>query len=139
MASTPTFLGTACVGRATVSTANTNRDGTTGTYAATTWYGAGTGTPDTDFAINRIVIHSTSDPADSIVTMFAVAPGGGASWIVYEFDIGNPATGSTTVGAFHGEYFFSDWKFPAETDLKFGLTVAPTAGTVEVTVFCERA
>lgn len=123
MAATPTFLSTPFAAVAAVSTANTNRDGT-GTIVD-----IGGTAPAAGRKITKIVVKATGDPADSIVTIFIH---NGTSYFLFdEFDIGNPAAGSTVLPAYREERIYdellvSGWKLAA------AITVALTAGVVNV-------
>lgn len=126
MAAAPVFVATPRLGFAAVSAANTNRDGTGTIVDALTGVAAGT-------RIDRVVLHTTGDPADSIVTMFLFD---GATYRLYdEFDLGNPAAASTTVPGFHTERVYSDLILPgASWKVAFAITVALTAGVMDVFV-----
>jgi hypothetical protein len=145
MAASPSFFGTAMLGRSDVSTANTGRDGT-GTLATPLWMGSGfsgsnsafvAGAPVTDWMINRIIVAETADLADCVLTLFTTD--GTTIKFLTDFDIGNPAAASTTVTGLVAEYPLSDYRFPANCDLRWGITVAPTSGVAVVTVFADRA
>src|SRR5574343_623541 len=130
-------MGNVCVARASLSTANANRDGT-GTLVTPTWGGSGgAGAPTTDWQLLRLVISETGDLADSVVTVFTTD--GTTILFLTDVDINNPAAGATTVTGLVTDVLFQDYKFPAGWDLRFGLTVAPTSGLAVVTAFCERA
>lgn len=124
MASTPNFTGTPRVTVASVSTTNTNRDGTGTIVDVMT--GAANGTK-----IQEIVIKSTGDPADSIVTLFL--NDGTTNWLYDEIDLGNPAAGSATVTAYRTVAQYSNLILPnASWKLRAAITAAPTAGVVNV-------
>lgn len=124
MASTPNFTATPRVGFGSVSTANTNRDGTGTIVDIIT--GASTGTK-----INEVVIKSTGDPADSILTLFLYD--GSTSRLFDEIDLGNPAAGSTTVTAYRTSVQYDNLILPsASWKLQAAITVAPTTGALNV-------
>lgn len=124
MASTPNFTGTPRVGVASVSTTNTNRDGTGTIVDIITGVAAGT-------KINEVVIKATGNPADSIVTLFIYD--GTTSWLFDEIDLGDPAAGSATVTAFRTSVQYSNLILPsASHKLQAAITAAPTAGVVNV-------
>jgi hypothetical protein len=124
MATAPNFTGTPRVGVASVSTSNANRDGTGTIVDVIT--GASTGTK-----IQEIVIKSTNDPADSIVTLFL--NDGTTNWLFDEIDLGNPAAGSTTVTAYRTVAQYSNLILPnASWKVRAAITVAPTAGVINV-------
>lgn len=124
MAANPAFAVTPKIGVGSVSTTNTNRDGT-GTIV-TILTGASTGT-----RINEIVIKSTSDPADSIVTLYL--HDGTTAWLFDEIDLGNPAAGSATVTAFRTSLVYTNLILPSTSwSLRAAVTAAPTAGVLNV-------
>lgn len=123
MASTPTFASTPRLASADVSTANTNRDGTGTIATVITAASAGT-------IINRLVLKSTGDPADSIVTVYL--HDGTTAHLFDEFDLGNPAAASTTLEGYRAERRYEDLVLPNGWSLRAAITVAPTAGVVKV-------
>jgi hypothetical protein len=144
MSDAPVFFGIPFLGRADLSTANSNRDGT-GTLVAPAWMGSGasgsasafvTGAPTTAFQLNKIVIGQTGDLADCVITLFTTD--GTTIKFLADFDSGNPAAGSTTVTGNVGEWLM-DYRFPAGCDLRLGITAAPTSGLAVVTLFADRA
>lgn len=127
MAATPAFANVARIGVASVATANTARDGT-GTVA-TIIAGVAAGT-----RVERIVVKSTGDPADSVVNLFL--HDGSAFWLFDAFDLGDPAAGSTTVDSYRAERGYSDLVLPSTSwTVRASITVAPTAGVVNVFAF----
>lgn len=126
MAAAPVYATTPRGAAVAVSTANTNRDGTGTIVDALTGVAAGT-------RIERVVLQTTGDPADSIVTMFLH---NGTSYFLYdEFDLGNPAAASTTVPGFRTEKAYNDLVLPsASWKVAFAITVALTAGVVNAFV-----
>lgn len=124
MASTPNFTGTPRVTVASVSTTNTNRDGTGTIVDVMT--GASTGTK-----IQEVVVKSTGDPADSIVTLFL--NDGTTNWLYDEIDLGNPAAGSATVTAYRTVAQYANLILPnASWKLRAAITAGPTAGVINV-------
>ena len=124
MASNPSFTATPRIGFGAVSSANTNRDGTGTIVDVLT--GAATGTK-----IVEIVVKSTGDPADSIVTIFIHD---GTSYRLFdEVDLGDPAAGSATVTAFRASRTYDNLVLPSNSyKLAAAITAAPTAGVVNV-------
>lgn len=122
MATAPAFATTPRIGVAAVSTANTNRDGTGTIVDVLTGVAAGT-------RIERVVIQTTGDPADSIVTMFLH---NGTSYFLYdEFDLGNPPAASTTLVGYRTERPYTDLILPsASWKVGFAITVALVAGVM---------
>lgn len=124
MASTPSFTATPRLGFASVSTANTARDGT-GTIADILT-GASTGTK-----IEEVVLKATGDPADSIVTLFVHD---GTAYRLYdEFDLADPAAASNTVTGFRIARTYDNLVLPSTSfKLAAAITVALTAGVINV-------
>lgn len=122
MASSPAFATTPRIGFASVTVANTGRDGTGTIVDALTGAAAGT-------RVERVVIQTTGDPADSLVTMFLH---NGTSYLLFdEFDIGNPAAASTIVVGYRTEKRYDDIVLPsASWKVAFAVTVALTAGAM---------
>lgn len=121
MASSPIFVATPNYGVASVSTANTNRDGT-GTIVDAWTAGASGG------KVERVVIKAAGDPADSIVTMFIYD---GSAYRLYdEFDLGDPAAASTTVTGYRSDRAYADLVLESGQKVAFAITVALTAGTI---------
>ena len=124
MASTPNFTSTPRIGLGSVSTANTNRDGTGTIVDIIT--GAASGTK-----INEVVIKSTGRPADSIITLFV--NDGTTNWLFDEIDLGAPATSSATATAYRTSVQYANLVLPnASWKLRAAVTVAPTTGAINV-------
>lgn len=123
MSATPAFAATPRIGAVTVSTANTNRDGT-GTIATVITAGA-SGT-----LIRRLVFKATGDPADSIVNVFL--HDGSTYYLFDEVDLGNPAAASTTVEGYRFEKAYTDLTLPTSWSVRAAITVALTAGVINV-------
>ena len=127
MSANPVFASVARIGFASVTTANTNRDGT-GTIAdILTGVAAGT-------RIDRLVLQATGDPADSVVTLFLHD---GTSYRLFdEVDLGNPAAASTTVAGYRIEKPYTDLVLPsASWKLAAAITVALTSGAINAFAF----
>ena len=125
---TPSFAVTPSTKVAAVSTANTNRDGTGTIVDIVTTGAAGT-------ILNRIDIQCTGDPADSIITIFLH---NGTSYFLFdEIDIGNPAAASTTVAGFRTSRSYQDIVLPTGWKIAAAITVALTAGVINVFAFTE--
>lgn len=122
----PIFLLTPNVGRASVSTANTGRDGT-GTIATVFTAGAN------GSKITEITIKATSDPADSTVVFYI--HDGTNYWVYDEWDIGNPGAGSTTVASYTESRSYANLILPTGYSLRASITVALTAGVIHVIAF----
>jgi hypothetical protein len=126
MATAPAFAATPKVGVASVSTANTARDGT-GTIATVLTAGS-SGTK-----VYEIAVVATSDPADSTCTVFL--HDGTNFWYFDEFDLGNPAAASATVAAFRTRKLYDNLVLPTGWTLRAAVTVALTAGVLNVFAF----
>jgi hypothetical protein len=132
MASTPTFASAPVLLKGDVSTANANRDGT-GTVVTLTDAAGASAAPAAGRRIEQIVVKSTGDPADSIMTLFLHD---GTNFHLYdEIDMGNPAAGSTTVESFRAERTYRFLVLPSGWSLRAAVTVAPTSGVLKVLAF----
>lgn len=124
MAASPSFAATPNIGVASVSVANTARDGS-GTLA-TVLVGAATGTK-----IDIIRVIPNGDPTDSIVNLFL--HDGTTAWFFASVDIGNPSAPSATVDVTPYELTFPLLVLKnASWSLRASITVAPTLGSVNV-------
>ncbi len=120
----PIFVLTPNIGAASVSTANTARDGT-GTIATIFTAGAN------GSRIEEIVIKATDNPADSTVVFFLY--NGSTYYVFDEWDIGDPAAGSTTVATYRESRTYRNLLLPSGWSLRASITVALTAGVMMVT------
>ena len=127
MASTPAFASTPRAAVAAVSTANTARDGTGTIVDILTGVAAGT-------RVERLVVQTTGDPADSILTIFLH---NGTSYFLFdEIDMGNPAAASTTVSGFRFEKAYNNLVLPSSSwKIAAAVTVALTSGVLNTFVF----
>lgn len=127
MASTPTFASTPRLGFGSVSTANTNRDGTGTIVDILTGVTAGT-------RVERLVLQTTGNPSDSIVTIFLYD---GTTYRLFdEFDLGDPAAASATVPGWRTERAYRDLILPSSSwKLAAAITAALTAGVMDVFAF----
>lgn len=125
MAADPSFAATPRLSATSVSTANTNRDGT-GTIATCLTAGS-SGT-----LITQITIQATNDPADGIVTIFL--HDGTTAWLFDEIDHDNPAAGSATVSAYRTTRSYTNLVIPNGWSVRAATTAAPTAGVINVFV-----
>lgn len=123
MASTPAFSATPATAAVSISTANTNRDGT-GTIGTVLTAGA-SGT-----RIEEIVVKADGDPADSTIVFYLYD--GSAYHVFDEWDIGNPAAGSTTVASYRETRKYDNLVIKSGWSLRASITVAPTSGAVQV-------
>lgn len=123
MASTPAYAAAVKMGAASVATANTNRDGT-GTIA--TIFSAGA----SGSKIEEIVVKADGNPADCTIVFYLYD---GSAYHVYdEWDIGDPAAGSATVASYREARVYDNLFLPTGWSLRASITVAPTAGVVQV-------
>lgn len=110
---------------AAVSTANTNYDGT-GTIV--TVFTAGS----SGSKISEVSIQATVNPADSVVNLFLHD---GTSFFYFDsFDIGDPATSSTTVPGYRDTRSYDNLLLPSGWSLRASITVALTSGVINVIV-----
>lgn len=124
MAASPAFASTPRIGFGSVSTANTNRDGTGTIVDIIT--GGTNGTK-----ITEVVVKATDNPADSILTLFIYD--GSASRLWDEIDLGDPAAASTTVTGYRTSVRYDNLILPANTwKLQAAVTVALTGGALNV-------
>lgn len=128
MATEPQFTAAPQLGFAAVSAANANRDGT-GTIVDAITIGANGG------RLEKVVVKASDNPADSIVTMFIDRTGASGYRLYDEFDLGDPAAGSTTVEAYRTSRTYGE-ALPAGAKIGFAITVAPTVGVVNCWALC---
>lgn len=139
MAASASYLAAADYGQCRLTTGVTATDGS-GSSTALTW---ASGAPTTDYSVNKIIFSSTSatgvgDLADSLIHIFG--NDGTNKRLLRTIDVGNPAAGSTTVGAFQLEVNFdTGWVLPSVVSLEFTISVTPTAGNLDVVVFATAA
>lgn len=123
MATAPAFADTPRIGAAAVSTANTARDGS-GTIATVFTAGAN------GSRVEEVVFKATGDPADSIVTVFLHD---GSTYYLYdEVDLDNPAAASNTVVGYRLSRTYDNLVLPSGWSLRAAITVALTAGVINV-------
>lgn len=123
MAADPSFAATPHIGAVAVSTANTGRDGT-GTIA--TVFTA----PATGSKIYEVVVQATGNPADSVILLFL--HDGSTYFLFDEIDIGDPAAASATVSGYRFSREYRNLDLPSGWSLRAAITVALTAGVVNV-------
>jgi hypothetical protein len=127
MAAAPGFAATPRLGFAAAS-ANTARDGT-GTHG--TVFTAGS----SGSLVETIIIKATGDPADSVVNLFL--HDGTTAYLVHAVDLGDPAAASNTVDSFRAVIDCTaespgGWQLPTGWSVRASVTVAPTAGAINV-------
>lgn len=126
MATTPTYAATLHNAAASISTANTNRDGT-GTIATVFTAGA------SGSKIEEIVVKADGDPADCTIVFYLYD---GTNYHVFdEWDIDNPAAGSATVASYRQARIYDNLVLMSGWSLRASITAAPTSGAVQVHVF----
>ncbi len=125
MSASPAFASTPRFGAASLSAANTNRDGTGTLVDVLAGVAAGTLVP-------KVVIKSTGQPANCSVLLWYFD--GTTNFLFDEIVIsGTPAAGSTTAAAFRTERSYTDLLIAGATHkLKASVTVAPTSGAILV-------
>lgn len=114
------------MGRAVLSAATTDKTGATATNIVDILTGVAAGTE-----VTEITVKADGDPADCIVLIFLH---NGTDYRLYdEFDMGNPAAGSTTVAGYQETRSYANlfligtgWKLAA------AVTVVPAAGNINV-------
>lgn len=123
MATNPSFLSTARIGRASLSIANTATDGTGTITDLLVGVAAGT-------RVLSINVQGTATTVASLVNLFV---NDGTSWKLYDQVTVSATTGSTTAKGYRLVTPYTDLVLPSAS-WKVGctLTVAPTSGTVEV-------
>ena len=128
MSASPAFTSTPRIGIGQVSTANTNRDGTGTIIDVLSAVGVSAGTK-----IFEVVVKATADPADSVITLFLHD---GTNYRLFdEVDLGDPAAGSTVLPSYRAATTYSNLVLPNNWKLCAAITVAPTAGVVNVIAF----
>ena len=144
MAAAPVYLGTAINFHATFTTGVANTDGT-GVLTAPTYWGTNT-PPATDWMLTRLILSSDSatgvgDLADCVINIFARDPGTGtAVRLIRTIDPGNPAAGTTVLPGYQLEVDFGPaFLFQANVDLRFAVSVTPTAGSLTIVGFGQKA
>lgn len=139
MATAIKYFDTAKVGYARLTAANAATDGS-GTLVAVTWMNSA---PTTDWFVTNIQLAATSatgvgDLADCLVHVF-VSDGTNVR-LLTTLDAGNPAAGTTALPGFLGNISLGPgFVLPSTVSLQFGLSVAPTAGNLDVVVFAQAA
>lgn len=123
MATNPAFISTARIGRASLSTANTNTDGTGTITDLVTGVAAGT-------RVLEIVTQGTATTVAALVNLFIWD---GTNWDLFDQITIAAATGSTTVKGNRVSTSYTNLVLPnATSKLGCTITVAPTSGTVRV-------
>lgn len=126
MAVNPSFISTARIGRASLSSANTNTDGTGTITDLITGVAAGT-------RILEIVTQGTIQTAAGLVNIFTWD---GTNWDLFDQVTISAVTGSSTVKGNRVSTVYQNLVLPSATwKLGCTLTVAPTSGTVRVFAF----
>ena len=139
MAAAVKYFDAAKIGHCRFTTGITATDGS-GASTPITWYNTA---PTGDWMLTKVVVSSTSatgvgDLADSLLHIFV--DDATTIRLIRTIDLGNPAAGSVTVGAYQIEINFGpDWIFPSTVLPEFAISVTPTAGNVDVVVFAQAA
>lgn len=125
MTAYPGFASIPRIAAAAISTANANVDGT-GTVVTVFTAGA------SGSKVFEISIQATVNPADSMIHVFLHD---GATYYLFDtFDMGDPATGSTTVPPYRDTRAYDNLLLPASWSIRALITVAPTSGVVNMIV-----
>jgi hypothetical protein len=128
MASNPSFISAARIGKGKILTGNTSRttSATLPTSGADIITGAAAGT-----RILEIVVQATNDPADSIVVLWLFD---GTEYSVFdEIDIGNPSAASATTVGYRTRVLYDNLVLPSSS-YKLAATITATS-TGDVNVF----
>ena len=144
MATRPVYVTEPRCATATAVVTNAANDGS-GSFTTPVWDG---GTPTTAFVLKRIEVFQVGtgaaqgDAADSMVNVFKWV--GGAATLIAAIDLGNPTATSVTTGGTSdsgsvGSIVLLEHGYGAGTDLRFAVTVAPTAGSIVVNSYCDVA
>ena len=143
MAAAQVYFATAANFHATFTTGVANTDGS-GSLPAPTWWNAGAA-PATDWMLVKLVISSDSatgvgDLADCLIHIYARDPGAGnAVRLLRTIDPGNPAAGTTVLPGYQLEVNFGpEFVFQANVDLRFAVSVTPTAGNLTILGFAQK-
>lgn len=124
MAINPSFISAPRIGRASLSTANTNTDGTGTITDLLQGVAAGT-------RVLEIVTQATGTSVAALVNLFLWD---GTSWSLFDQVTVTAATGSTTVKGNRLSTVYQNLVLPNATfKLGCSISVAPTSGTVQVT------
>ncbi len=83
--------------------------------------------------IEEITVKADGDPADCTVCLYLYD--GSAYWLWDEWDIGNPAAGSTTVAAYRETRTYENLILKSGWTLRVTHTVATTSGSIFVHAF----
>lgn len=127
MASAPAYWSNRRMGRAVIgSAATTDKTGATTTNIVDILTGVAAGTE-----ITEINVKADGDPADCVILIFLW---NGTDYRLFdEFDIGNPAAGSTTQFAYSEVRYYTGLFLPtASWKLAAAITVVTTAGNIQV-------
>lgn len=125
MAADPAFAATPRHEANDVTTANTARDGS-GTIETIFTAGA------SGSKIDEITVKADGNPADSCVVIFL--HDGSAYHVFDEFDLGDPAAGSTTVASYRDSKTYRNLRIPTGWSVRASITVALTSGAIQVHV-----
>jgi len=139
MAAAVKYFDTAKMGHCRFTTGITATDGS-GASTPITWYNTA---PATDWMLTRVIVSSTSatgvgNLADSLLHIFV--DDGTTNRLIQTIDLGDPAVGSVSVGAWQLPLVFGpEFIFPPTVLVEFAISVTPTAGNVDVVVFAQAA
>jgi hypothetical protein len=126
MATSPSFVSTARIGRCSLSTANTATDGTGTITDLILGVAAGT-------RVLSVNIQATATTVAALVNLFLYD---GTAWALFDQVTVAATTGSTTAKSTRVVTAYTDLVLPsASWKLGATLTVAPTSGTVSVTAY----
>lgn len=138
MAASPAYTATAKVAHARATTGVTATDGS-GASSTFSWYGGSA--PASDYMWVKAIISATNnagtaDLADCLFHFFI--DDGTTSRLVRTIDAGNISVGSATASAGQWEVSFGpEWIFPSNVLPEFSVSATPTAGNVDVVLYCQ--
>lgn len=126
MATDPQFAATPLAGVANISAANTNRDGSGSLVTVVTAGASGA-------KIEEIVVKAEDNPADGVIIIWIDT--GGTAFMYDEIDMGDGVDATNTEPGVRFVKTYTNLVLKAGWILQATLTVAPTAGDVNVWAF----
>jgi hypothetical protein len=123
VAADPSFASTPRLAVASVSTANTARDGT-GTIVTVLSAGS-SGT-----LIAQVTLQATGNLGDGTLTLFL--HDGTTAWLFDEIDHEDPAAASNTFAGYRATRIYTNLVIPAGWSVRAACTVAPASGVYNV-------
>lgn len=149
MAGTQAYFSTMQNFYARLTTGAAADDGSSQTNA--TWVNTAGGAdsttaPSTDWMLTGITVSDSSatgvgDLADALLRVFLVSGGtGNAARLIYVYDFNNPAASTTTSKGLNVYIPFGPaWTFCKNSTIAFNVSVAPTAGNLDIVGIAQVA